>query len=87
MASFSWTMGSCGNCREPSSATRLGYFSAETFSEKIRLNSATSSIRSSAVRSVSEATPRSFFLAVMAFSNRSPSSPMTTPENIWMKRR
>ena len=30
---------------------------------------------------------RLFFMTLMAFSNRSPSRPMTTLENIWMKRR
>ena len=86
MASLSCTIGSCGNWTIPST-TSEGWASAETFSEKICLNSATSSCKSSEVRSVSEAAPRTFFMAVMAFSNRSPSRPMTTLENIWMKRR
>ena len=79
-------MGSCGKATTPSTS-RLGYSTPETFSEKIFLNSATSSCRSSAVRSVSEAALRLFFMTLMAFSNRSPSRPMTTLENIWMKRR
>ena len=86
MASCSCTLGSCGNCTAPST-TRLGYAAASTFSAKICLNSLTSSCRSSAVRSVSDAAPRACFMAVMAFSNRSPSRFMTTLENIWMKRR
>ena len=69
------------------STTSVGYSLADTFSEKMPLNTSTSSCRSSAVKSVSDSTPRLSFMAVMAFSNRSPSRPMTTLENIWMKRR
>ena len=42
---------------------------------------------SSAESSASERTPQTSFFEVMAFSNRSASTPMTTFENIWMKRR
>ena len=65
----------------------LGVQAASTFSEKMLLKVSTSSCRSSADSSESTRTPATRRAWVRAFSNKSASTPMTTLENIWIKRR
>ncbi len=80
MAPHSWSKGSSGNSRPVRSRVAA-------------LNSATSSLRSSAVRSVSKATPLAFFLRSSSSSKGSGSSsfsglqPSTTSEYMLTKRR
>ncbi len=63
----------------------LGVRSASTFSEKMLLKVSTSSCRSSAELGIGgDAGGRAWR---QAFSNRSASTPITTLENIWIKRR
>ena len=79
MASLSCTMGSCGKATTPSTS-RLGYSTPETFSEDLlELGNAALQVLCGQV-GVGGLALRLFFMTLMAFSNRSPSGPMTTLE-------